>query len=376
MSLAHGKFTLLSYTVSLTRLVMNAMADKTPLFDAHVAAGGKMVDFAGWMMPVNYGSQIEEHTAVRTDAGVFDVSHMTIVDIDGPDAEAFLRKVIANDVSSLVEYQALYGAALNAHGGILDDLIVYRLPKGYRCVVNASTREKMLDWFEAQAMTNMRIEHKPQIMLAVQGPEAINKLLAATDLPTLNIKPFSAARHGDWLIGRTGYTGEDGVEIMLPVDQGLALWGALLKAGVKPAGLGARDTLRLEAGLNLYGQDMDETTSPLVSNMGWTVAWEPAERAFIGRYALRGERAGPSQKLTGIILEDKGVLRHDQAVQTDAGSGVVTSGTYSPTLQRSIGLVRVPMDASAECSVDIRGAMKKARLVKPPFVRKGKILVN
>ena len=376
MSLAHGKFTLLSYTVLLTRLVMNAMADKTPLFDAHVAAGGKMVDFAGWMMPVNYGSQIEEHTAVRTDAGVFDVSHMTIVDIDGPDAEAFLRKVIANDVSSLVEYQALYGAALNAHGGILDDLIVYRLPKGYRCVVNASTREKMLDWFEAQAMTNMRIEHKPQIMLAVQGPEAINKLLAATDLPTWNIKPFSAARHGDWLIGRTGYTGEDGVEIMLPVDQGLALWGALLKAGVKPAGLGARDTLRLEAGLNLYGQDMDETTSPLVSNMGWTVAWEPAERAFIGRYALQGERAGPSQKLTGIILEDKGVLRHDQAVQTDAGPGVVTSGTYSPTLQRSIGLVRVPMDASAECSVDIRGAMKKARLVKPPFVRKGKILVN
>ena len=352
------------------------MADKTPLFDAHVAAGGKMVDFAGWMMPVNYGSQIEEHTAVRTDAGVFDVSHMTIVDIDGPDAEAFLRKVIANDVSSLVEYQALYGAALNAHGGILDDLIVYRLRKGYRCVVNASTREKMLDWFEAQAMTNMRIEHKPQIMLAVQGPEAINKLFAATELSTLNIKPFSAARHGDWLIGRTGYTGEDGVEIMLPVDQGLALWDALLKADVKPAGLGARDTLRLEAGLNLYGQDMDETTSPLVSNMGWTVAWEPAERAFIGRYALQGARAGPSQKLTGIILEDKGVLRHDQAVQTDAGSGVVTSGTYSPTLQRSIGLVRVPMDAKAECSVDIRGAMKKARLVKPPFVRKGKILVN
>ena len=352
------------------------MADKTPLFDAHVAAGGKMVDFAGWMMAVNYGSQIEEHTAVRTDAGVFDVSHMTIIDIDGPDAEAFLRKVIANDVSALVEYQALYGAALNAHGGILDDLIVYRLPKGYRCVVNASTREKMLDWFNAQAMTNMRIEHKPQIMLAVQGPEAINKLVAATDLPGLDIKPFFAASHGDWLIGRTGYTGEDGVEVMLPVDQGLALWSSLLEAGVKPAGLGARDTLRLEAGLNLYGQDMDETTSPLVSNIGWTVAWEPADRAFIGRYALQGERAGPAHKLTGIILEDKGVLRHEQPVHTDAGPGIVTSGTYSPTLQRSIGLVRVPADASAECSVDIRGTLKKARLVKPPFVRKGKILVN
>ena len=352
------------------------MADKTPLFDAHVAAGGKMVDFAGWMMPVNYGSQIEEHTAVRTDAGMFDVSHMTIVDIDGPDAEDFLRKVIANDVTALAEYQALYGAALNAHGGILDDLIVYRLPKGFRVVVNASTREKMLDWFDAQSMTNMRIEHKPQVMLAVQGPEAINKLLAAIDLPELCIKPFFAAAHGDWLIGRTGYTGEDGVEVMLPVEQGLALWQSLLAVGVKPAGLGARDTLRLEAGLNLYGQDMSEATSPYVSNIGWTVAWEPADRGFIGRHALQDVRLAPTHKLTGIILEDKGVLRHDQSVATDAGPGVVTSGTYSPTMQCSIGLVRVPAQAGDDCSVDIRGSQKKARLVKPPFVRKGKILAN
>ena len=352
------------------------MADKTPLFDAHVAAGGKMVDFAGWMMPVNYGSQIEEHTAVRTDAGMFDVSHMTIVDIDGPDAEDFLRKVIANDVTALAEYQALYGTALNAHGGILDDLIVYRLPKGFRVVVNASTREKMLDWFDAQSMTNMRIEHKPQVMLAVQGPEAINKLLAAIDLPELSIKPFFAAAHDDWLIGRTGYTGEDGVEVMLPVEQGLALWQSLLAVGVKPAGLGARDTLRLEAGLNLYGQDMSEATSPYVSNIGWTVAWEPADRGFIGRHALQDVRLAPTHKLTGIILEDKGVLRHDQSVATDAGPGVVTSGTYSPTMQCSIGLVRVPAQAGDDCSVDIRGSQKKARLVKPPFVRKGKILAN
>ena len=352
------------------------MADKTPLFDAHVAAGGKMVDFAGWMMPVNYGSQIEEHTAVRTDAGMFDVSHMTIVDIDGPDAEDFLRKVIANDVTALAEYQALYGAALNAHGGILDDLIVYRLPKGFRVVVNASPREKMLDWFDAQSMTNMRIEHKPQVMLAVQGPEAINKLLAAIDLPELSIKPFFAAAHDDWLIGRTGYTGEDGVEVMLPVEQGLALWQSLLAVGVKPAGLGARDTLRLEAGLNLYGQDMSEATSPYVSNIGWTVAWEPADRGFIGRHALQDVRLAPTHKLTGIILEDKGVLRHDQSVATDAGPGVVTSGTYSPTMQCSIGLARVPAQAGDDCSVDIRGSQKKARLVKPPFVRKGKILAN
>ncbi len=352
------------------------MADKTPLYDAHVAAGGKMVDFAGWMMPVNYGSQIEEHTAVRTDAGMFDVSHMTIVDIDGPDAEAFLRKVVANDVAQLAPYQALYGAALNAHGGVLDDLIVYRLPKGYRCVVNASTREKMLDWFEGQAMTNMRIVHKPQVMLAVQGPQAIAKLIAATDLDSLDVKPFYALEHGDWLIGRTGYTGEDGVEVMLPSEQGIALWHTLLDAGVIPAGLGARDTLRLEAGLNLYGQDMDESTSPLISNIGWTVAWQPEDRAFIGRHALTEQRASVGQKLTGIVLEDKGVLRHDQAVQTDTGPGMVTSGTYSPTLQRSIGLARVPADAGEECTVDIRGTAKKARLVKPPFVRKGKILVN
>ena len=325
-----------------------------------------MIDFAGWMMPVNYGSQIEEHTAVRTDAGMFDVSHMTIVDIDGPDAENFLRKVIANDVSALAEYQALYGAALNAHGGILDDLIVYRLPKGFRVVVNASTREKMLDWFDAQSMTNMRIEHKPQIMLAVQGPEAINKLLAAIDLPELSIKPFFAAAHGDWLIARTGYTGEDGVEIMLPVEQGLALWQSLLAVGVKPAGLGARDTLRLEAGLNLYGQDMSEATSPYVSNIGWTVAWEPTDRGFIGRHALHDVRLSPAHKLTGIILEDKGVLRHDQSVATDAGPGVVTSGTYSPTMQCSIGLARVPAKAGDDCSVEIRGSFKKARLVKPP----------
>ena len=352
------------------------MADKTPLFDAHLAAGGKMVDFAGWMMPVNYGSQIEEHTAVRTDAGMFDVSHMAIVDIDGPDAEEFMRKVIANDVATLAENQALYSAALNAHGGILDDLIVYRLAKGYRCVVNASTREKMLEWFESQALVNMRIEHKLQVMLAIQGPAAITKLLAATDLEALAIKPFFAANHGDWLIGRTGYTGEDGVEVMLPAAQGIELWHKLLDAGVKPAGLGARDTLRLEAGLNLYGQDMDETKSPLASNIGWTVAWEPAERAFIGRHALEQQRQSVSHRLTGIVLEDKGILRHDQAVQTDAGPGLVTSGTYSPTLQRSIGLVRVPSDAGEHCTVEIRGAEKKARLVKPPFVRKGKILVN
>ena len=352
------------------------MTEKTPLYDSHLAAGGRMVDFAGWIMPVNYGSQIEEHTAVRTDAGMFDVSHMTIIDIEGPDAEDFLRSTIANDVANLVVNQALYSALLNEQGGILDDLIVYRLANSFRCVVNASTRQKVLAWFAKHAYTNMTFTHKPQIMLAVQGPNAILRLSEVPGGPKLSeLKPFYAVAFGDWLIGRTGYTGEDGVEVMLPVEQGIKLWQQLRDAGVAPAGLGARDTLRLEAGLNLYGQDMDETTSPLVSNIGWTVAWNPPERVFIGRSALEAQRGNVGEKLVGLVLEDKGILRHDQKVITNAGDGIITSGTYSPSLEYSIGLARVPANATGECQVDIRGKMKKARLVRPPFVRKGKDLV-
>ena len=213
-------------------------------------------------------------------------------------------------------------------------------------------------------------------MLAVQGPNAILRLSEVPGGPKLSeLKPFYAVAFGDWLIGRTGYTGEDGVEVMLPVEQGIKLWQQLRDAGVAPAGLGARDTLRLEAGLNLYGQDMDETTSPLVSNIGWTVAWNPPERVFIGRSALEAQRGNVGEKLVGLVLEDKGILRHDQKVITNAGNGIITSGTYSPSLEYSIGLARVPADATGDCQVDIRGKMKKARLVKPPFVRKGKDLI-
>ena len=352
------------------------MTEKTPLYDSHLAAGGRMVDFAGWIMPVNYGSQIEEHRAVRTDAGMFDVSHMTIIDIEGPDAEAFLRSTIANDVASLLDNQALYSALLNEQGGILDDLIVYRLENSFRCVVNASTRKKVLDWFAVHAYTNMTFAHKPQIMIAVQGPKAMQRLSEVAAIPQLSeLKPFYAMAFGDWLIGRTGYTGEDGVEVMLPIEQGIRLWQQLRDVGVAPAGLGARDTLRLEAGLNLYGQDMDETTSPLVSNIAWTVAWNPPERDFIGRSALEAQRGNVGEKLVGLVLEDKGILRHDQKVITNAGDGIITSGTYSPSLEYSIGLARVPADASGQCQVDIRGKMKKALLVKPAFVRKGKDLM-
>ena len=345
---------------------------KTPLYQEHIACGGKMVDFAGWLMPVNYGSQIAEHTAVRSDAGMFDVSHMTIIDVHGDQAEAFLQRLIANDVARLKINQALYGALLNERAGVLDDLIVYRLAWGFRCVVNASTRDKVLAWMQQHTRADAHFEHKPQIMIAVQGPNAVQRLLQVEAVSGLaELTPFYAMQHGDWLIGRTGYTGEDGVEIMLPEAQGVELWRKLREVGVAPAGLGARDTLRLEGGLNLYGQDLDEATSPLASNIGWTIAWEPQERDFIGRQALTELRETNTQKLTGLIMRDKGILRHGQAVHTNAGAGVITSGTYSPTLAYSIALARVPKQATGECEVDIRGTRKKAVLCKPPFVRNG-----
>ncbi len=351
---------------------------QTPLYDEHVAAGGKIVDFAGWAMPVNYGSQIEEHQAVRTHAGMFDVSHMTIIDVDGEDGEAFLRRLVANDVARLTTHRALYGALLNERGGVLDDLIVYKLEAGYRCVVNASTRDKVLAWFAEQAMPEARFTERPLAMVAVQGPRAVSLAAQVLNLADLaDLKPFNAmAGADDVLIGRTGYTGEDGVEVMLPGDAAIALWRDLAAAGVVPAGLGARDTLRLEAGLNLYGQDLDEDTSPLASNIGWTIAWDPADRNFIGRSAIEPERGQCPQKLTGLLLQDKGVLRQGQEVTTSAGSGIITSGSFSPTMSASIALARLPKEAAGDCQVDIRGKLKAARIVKPPFVRNGKILVD
>ena len=348
------------------------MPDKTPLYAEHLSASGKMVDFAGWSMPVNYGSQIEEHMAVRQSAGMFDVSHMTIIDVTGAQAEPFLQRLVANDVSRLAQLQALYGALLNARGGVIDDLIVYRIGDGFRCVVNASTRSKVLDWFTQHSPAGVVFQHKPQVMLAVQGPLAISKLAAVRDIPGLaELQHFYAYEHERWLIGRTGYTGEDGVEVMLPEADGVALWRDLLEVGVRPAGLGARDTLRLEAGLNLYGQDLDEAHTPISSNIAWTVALEPSDRDFIGRAAVAAEVANPTEKLTGILLQDKGVLRHGQTITTEHGTGVITSGSYSPSLQGSIGLARVPQAAKGECHVDIRGKYKSARLVRPPFMKNG-----
>ena len=360
------------------------MAKHTPLHAVHIAAGARMVDFAGWDMPVNYGSQIEEHHAVRRDAGMFDVSHMLGLDLEGPDATTWLRDLLANDVAKLHEPgKALYSCMLNPDGGVIDDLIVYYFsPTSYRIVVNAGTADKDVAWMRqriAASGANVTLESRRDLaMIAVQGPNARNKTWAA--LPDMRaasegLKPFSAARVGDVLIARTGYTGEDGFEITLPAARAEAVWNALAAAGVKPCGLGARDTLRLEAGMNLYGQDMDETVSPLDAGLAWTVDLKDESRDFVGRAALVAKPA--SRTVLGLILEDKGVLRAHMTVFTAAGEGETTSGSFSPSLERSIAFARLPLgvEPGEVVEVDIRGRRLKARTVKLPFVRHGKALV-
>lgn len=363
---------------------MSTHSKHTPLHAAHVSAGARMVDFAGWDMPVNYGSQIDEHHAVRRDSGMFDVSHMLSVDLTGPDATAFLRGLLANDVTKLVEPgKALYSCMLNEQGGVIDDLIVYRFsPSDYRLVVNAGTADKDVAWMRSRVAStgaNVTLDGRRDLaMIAIQGPRAIDRASAAIpELATARGIPaaFTAARVGDLLVARTGYTGEDGLEIAVPANRAEAMWNALVAAGVKPCGLGARDTLRLEAGMNLYGQDMDETVSPLDAGLSWTVDLKDPSRDFIGRRALEAKPA--THRLLGIILEDKGVLRSHMKVFSAAGDGETTSGSFSPTLEKSIGFVRVPLAAQAgeTVEVEIRGKRLQARTVKLPFVRNGTALV-
>lgn len=343
-----------------------------------------MVDFAGWDMPVNYGSQIEEHHAVRRDAGMFDVSHMLALDLAGPDATSFLRKLLANDVVKLKEPgKALYSCMLNEQGGVIDDLIVYRFSDAdYRIVVNAGTAEKDVTWMRQRIATtaaNVTLQARRDLaMIAVQGPRALAR--AATALPELATargipSPFSCARAADLLVARTGYTGEDGLEIAVPASRAEAMWNALLAAGVRPCGLGARDTLRLEAGMNLYGQDMDDAVSPLDAGLSWTVDFKDEERDFVGRKALLSKPA--QQRLLGLTLEDKGVLRSHMKVFAPSGEGETTSGSFSPTLEKSIALVRLPLavQPGEAAEVEVRGKRLKARTVKLPFVRNGQILV-
>ena len=343
-----------------------------------------MVDFGGWDMPLHYGSQVEEHHQVRRDCGVFDVSHMTVVDVSGEQARDYLQRLLANDVARLKSTgRALYSAMLNERGGVIDDLIVYLTDWGYRLVVNASTRDKDLAWMQAQAAGfAVEVRERPELaMLAIQGPHArarTSELVSQARAGLIHdLKPFQGMADGDWFIGRTGYTGEDGLEIILPAEQAPDFLSELVGAGIPPIGLGARDTLRLEAGLNLYGQDMTEDVSPLAANMGWTVAWEPTERDFVGRAALEQQRARDDlPKLVGLVLEERGVLRAHQVVRVNGvGDGEITSGSFSPTLGKSIALARVPAGTAERAEVEIRGKWYPVRVVQPTFVRHGKVLV-
>jgi glycine cleavage system T protein (aminomethyltransferase) len=363
----------------------------TPLNAAHRAAGARMVDFGGFDMPVHYGSQIDEHHAVRSDAGMFDVSHMRVVDVEGAAGapRGFLRYALANNVDKLtVPGKALYSCLLADDGGVLDDLIVYFLREDwFRLVVNAATAQGDVAWLTrvaARRAPGLRIVPREDLaMIAVQGPRAREKVwrtLPAAEAATRDLKPFNAAtvttRLGELFIARTGYTGEDGFEIVLPVTQAEALWNALRGNGVVPCGLGARDTLRLEAGMNLYGQDMDERVSPLESGLAWTVDLASA-RDFSGKAALLAHPA--RRRLAGLLLLDAGgVLRAHQRVETAHGEGAITSGTYSPTMKQSIALARLPGDVADGdiVHVQVRDRRLAARVVKPPFVRQGKVLIT
>jgi aminomethyltransferase len=359
---------------------------RTPLYELHQEAGARIVDFGGWDMPLAYTSQIAEHHAVRRCAGVFDVSHMCIIDLSGERTREFLTYLIANDVGKLTRRgKALYGCMLNEAGGVIDDLIVYYLSDTwYRLVVNAGTRDKDLLWIRRHAARfGVEVRERDDLaMLAVQGPQAralaVSMLAPADATAALALPSFLGAEVADWFIARTGYTGEDGFEIMLAARTAARVWRALNALGVLSCGLAARDTLRLEAGMNLYGNDMDETTHPFESGLGWTVALIPAARRFIGREALESVQAsGSRRELIGLVLEERGVLRaHQSVLIAGGGTGEVTSGTFSPTLERSIAFARVPSGAHAPVQVDIRGKRLGARIVKPPFVRAGKSLID
>lgn len=371
---------------------------RTPLYQSHVDNNGKIVDFSGWELPIHYGSQIDEHEAVRTDAGMFDVSHMVITDVEGAEAKAWLQKLLANDVAKLKTVgKALYSGMLNAEGGIIDDLIVYLMNEDetqYRIISNAATRDKDLAQFNKVAEDfEVTLTERPELaILAIQGPNAVTKLKQAkpswSDILD-GLKPFVGAdladtEAADWFVARTGYTGEDGVEVILPGDNAAEFYQLMLDQGVKPAGLGARDTLRMEAGMNLYGHDMDETISPYECNMGWTLALKD-DRDFVGREALTAKRQqakdnGTAMKQVGLLLETRGVLREGMTVSINQGTdkettGIITSGTYSPSLEQSIAIARIPESVTDEdtVQVDLRGKGKfvDVRVLKLPFVRNG-----
>jgi aminomethyltransferase len=354
---------------------------QTPLFDQHVALDARMVDFGGWHLPVNYGSQIEEHLAVRKSAGIFDVSHMTVWDIEGDETIPYLRKILANDIDrvSNTPGKAIYSCLLNETGGVIDDLIAYYLSSNHcRVVTNAGPRNKVKKWLLEQAKNfTVNVVEQPELaLIAVQGPDALKKFHQAVGPlvrePVADLKKFCSIQISEWFIGRTGYTGENGIEVILPNRDAAGLWDSLINVGLQPCGLGARDTLRLEAGLSLYGNDLDEQHSPLESGLLWTVSLQDHARKFIGRRALEDQMQSSHKQLVGLVLEDRGVLRgHQKVLINGRECGEITSGTWSPSLEKSIALARISGDAGNKCSVEIRKKPVAARIVPVPFIKNG-----
>jgi aminomethyltransferase len=352
--------------------------NKTPLNKSHIELGAKMVNFSNWEMPISYSSLIEEHNAVRNTVGIFDVSHMSVFDFDGDNQVAFFEKIFANDIKKIYkDNKAIYGALLNEEGGILDDLIIYHANNKFRLVSNCSTREQNRQWFEKHAVEfGVKVMERSDMgILAIQGPDALNKILEIKEIDAQvnTLQSFGCMFEGDKLYARTGYTGEDGLELIVPTKDINHLWHQALELGCTPIGLGARDTLRLEAGLNLYGNDMTINNHPYESNMGWTIDMSDENREFIGRDALLSIDQSKSQKIVGIILQDKGVLRSGYEITHEQGKGVVLSGSYSPTLQSSIGLARVDQGYKENGKVMIRNKLLNIDFVSPRFLGQGKI---
>ena len=356
---------------------------KTPLFDCHLSANAKMVDFSGWNMPINYGSQLQEHNCVRNNCGIFDVSHMLGVDIYGSQAEEFLRHVLACDVVKLKVNSAQYGCMLNHDAGIIDDLITYRVGSdSFRIVINAGNRESDVAWFRENSKNFdvMLSTLENLAIVAVQGPNAVEVVSKSVpcniSAEVKSLKPFTFKQSGDWFFARTGYTGEDGFEIMMPGNEAVDFWNKILSNGGEPVGLGARDTLRLEAGMHLYGSDMNDSTTPLERGLGWSVDLSDETRDFIGkkRY-LELKTQGVSTKWAGVVLREKGILRSGQEISFDNGSiGYITSGSFSPTLGLAIGLAYIPKVGSNP-QVNIRKKLLEIEVVKPRFVKNNKSLI-
>jgi len=354
--------------------------ERTPLFERHRALGGRMVDFAGWEMPQQYSSVREEHAAVRGAAGLFDVSHMGRVSFRGAGAGEFLQGLVTNDIAGVGPGHAQYNLICNQAGGVLDDLVVYRLPDGsWSAVVNASNRTKDVEWMRAHAGSEVEVldRSRETALLALQGPRAESVLARLAPGLDLGAIPYFGVAEGEVAgapatVSRTGYTGEDGFEILLPAARVGAVWDALLEAGAVPAGLAARDVCRLEAGLRLYGNDMDEDTNPYQAGLGWTVKLDKGD--FVGRQALAGVRErGPDRVLAGIRCGERTIPRHGAGVSR-AGDrvGVVTSGTHSFFLGAGIGMASVTAGAApvgARIEVESRGGAGDGEVVKLPFYR-------